>query len=231
MKNFDEVKKKFPKNRTELDSRYKSIYEEHYKNNREGKGFFNYLSQNMESWMHRQISKKSGAHILEVGAGNLNHLNYEKNFKTYDVVEPFKILFHSSKNKKLVRNFFHSLSEINFKYDRIISIATLEHLLDLPEDIKLCSKLLNNNGILQVAIPCEGEAAFTIGWKLTTGIHFKIKYGLDYSKLMEHEHVNSLEEIMVILKNYFKITNFKRSFFILPLKNFSFYCYIECRPK
>ena len=77
----------------------------------------------------------------------------------------------------------------------------MEHLLDLPEDIKLCSKLLNNNGILQVAIPCEGEAAFTIGWKLTTGIHFKIKYGLDYSKLMEHEHVNSLEEIMVYQNN------------------------------
>ena len=82
-----------------------------------------------------------------------------------------------------------------------------------------------------MAIPCEGEAAFKLGWQLTTALSFKIKYGLDYSKIMEHEHVNTQEEIKVILNNFFTIKKFKRSPFILPIKNFSFYCFFECEKK
>ena len=34
---------------------------------------------------------------------------------------------------------------------------------------------------------------FKLGWKLTTGLGFRAKYGLDYSKIMSHEHLNSLK--------------------------------------
>ena len=82
---------------------------------------------------------------------------------------------------------------------------------------------------MQIAIPCEGEFAFKLGWMLTTSLAFKLKYNLDYSKIMKYEHVNTIDEILILLNNYFKITKFKRSPFILPIKNLSFYAYIECR--
>ena len=63
---------------------------------------------------------------------------------------------------------------------------------------------------------------------LTTGLSFKLKYKLDYSKFMEYEHVNNIDEILIVLKNDFKITKFERSPFILPFKNLSFYAYLEC---
>ena len=45
---------------------------------------------------------------------------------------------------------------------------------------------------------------------------------------MEYEHVNNIDEILIVLKNDFKITKFERSPFILPFKNLSFYAYLEC---
>ena len=44
---------------------------------------------------HKIISKKKfeKSKILEVGAGTLNHLKYEKSFSEYDIVEPFKKTF------------------------------------------------------------------------------------------------------------------------------------------
>ena len=102
-------------------------------------------------------------------------------------------------------------------------------MINLPKEIELCKNLLKQDGIFQVAIPCEGEFTFKLGWLLTTAISFKLKYNLDYSKLIEYEHVNSIDEIMTILEHNFKIINFCRSSSIPPVKNLSFDAFIECK--
>ena len=178
--------------------------------------------------MHKKVSTIHCNEILELGAGNLNHIKYEKSFVNYDIIEPFKELYQNSINKKSIRNIYDSSSRIKYKYDKIISIATLEHLIDLPTEIKRCKDLLKDDGVFQVAIPCEGEFAFKLGWMLTTALSFRIKYNLNYSKLIEYEHVNSIDEIITILNHHFRIVKFQRSPFILPIKNLSFYAYIEC---
>ena len=94
-------------------------------------------------------------------------------------------------------------------------------------EIELCKSIVIQ--ALQALDSCEGEFAFKLGWLLTTAISFKLKYNLDYSKLIEYEHVNSIDEIMTILEHNFKIINFCRSPFILPVKNLSFYAFIECK--
>lgn len=230
--NYSSVKQRFPKSRPQLSKEYLAIYEEHYKNNRDGKGLTNFLSSYMESWAHKIISEKKNKSdkILEIGAGTLNHVKYEKNFNVYDVVEPFKNLFLDSLERTKVNNIYNSIFEIkNTQYDRIISIMTFEHLENLPEIVRKCKEILKKDGVMQIAIPCEGEFAFKLGWKLTTGLSFRFKYGLDYSKIMKHEHLNTQKEILIVLKNFFNIEKFQRSPFILPLKNLSFYSYIECK--
>ena len=192
---YQNLLKKFPKIRPTLSQKYKDIYNQHYISNREGNGFANLLSQKMEAWMHKKTSSINGKNILELGAGNLNHIVYENDYNNYDIVEPFSDLYKDSPNLSSVRNIFNSLSEVNNKYDKILSIATLEHLVDLPKEIQLCKNLLQEEGIFQVAIPCEGELAFRLGWMLTTGITFRIKYNLDYARLMQYEHINSINEI------------------------------------
>lgn len=226
---FEKILARYPKKRIKLNDEYKKIYNRHYMRNRSGEGITNLISQKMESWMHKKVSKLSGVNILEIGAGNLNHVKYESNFTYYDIVEPFTELYFNSPQRKTIRNIFISLEDVKEKYDKILSIATFEHMLNLPREIDQCKKLLKKNGVLQIAVPCEGEIAFKLGWMLTTGIAFRLKHKLDYSKLIKYEHVNSLKEISILLNNNFVVTKFERSPLFLPIKNFSFYAYFECK--
>lgn len=223
---------KFPKKRPLLPDNIKQVYTNHYKSNREGLTPASSLSQKMESWMHKKVAldisqTKSPKTTLELGAGTLNQLKYESNNYPYDIVEPFKELYENSKYLSSVRSVFPDVKEIPLQpsYDRITSIATLEHICDLPEVVSKCALLLNKDGNFRAAIPSEGTILWSLGWKLTTGLEFKKKYGLDYGVLMKHEHVNTAEEIKDVLSYFF--SDIETSVFGIS-KSFSLYQFYLC---
>ncbi|MEX2335828.1 MAG: hypothetical protein WD555_00985, partial [Fulvivirga sp.] len=220
----------FPKVRKELPKAYQDIYESHYMKNREGETAATSVSQKMEKWLHKMVAAdlngKEDVSTLEIGAGTLNQLRYE-NTAPYDIIEPFKSLYDGSPLLPKVRNTFDDIDEIDstHKYNRIISIATFEHICDLPQVVAKSCLLLANEGTLRVAIPNEGTILWTLGWKLTTGLEYKLKYGLDYKVLMEYEHVNTADEIELVLKHFYK--NVKHKVFGLSRK-LAFYRFYEC---
>jgi hypothetical protein len=203
---------KYPKTRPLLPRKIEAIYVMHYKSNRRGQTKASSLAQRMESWLHNQVAKDlANLHglrktTLEIGAGTLNQLQYEPNVGPYDIVEPFKDLYKESPFLERVRNVYLDISEVpgNFLYDRITSVATFEHICNLPEVVARCGLFLADKGVMRVAIPSEGTFLWTLGWKLTTGLEFKIKYGLDYGLLMKYEHVNTAKEIEEVLEFFFK---------------------------
>ena len=142
------------------------------------------------------------------------------------MVEPFVELYSDSGNRSRVTSTYSDLSEIsNTRYDRIVSIATFEHLCELPAIVAQCGLLLADCGQLRVAIPSEGTILWTLGWKLTTGVEFRLRHGLDYSVLMKHEHVNTAKEIAGVLGVFFG--SVRRSVFgISPA--LSFYQFFKC---
>jgi len=226
---------KFPKKRIELPVEFQKIYNQHYLSNREGKYKTTSLSQRLESWMHKKVAEDvSGGSqklsTLEIGAGTLNQLQYEPVQEEYDIVEPFKELFEGSPLLKNVRKVYYDINDVNnIKYDRITSIATFEHIMDLPLVVARAAMLLNEkNGHLRVAIPNEG----TIMWKLgtmVTGYEFSKKYGLDYHVLMQYVHVNTAKDIEEVLIYFFEST--KCSVFGIS-KGLAFYRYYDCsRPR
>ena len=115
-------------------------------------------------------------------------------------------LYNGSPFLERIRNVYSDISNVpdHFRYDRITSVATFEHICNLPEVVSRCGLLLAENGVLRVAIPSEGTFLWTLGWKLTTGLEFKIKHGFDYELLMKHEHVNTAREIEEVLKFFFE---------------------------
>jgi hypothetical protein len=207
----ENILRRFPKTRPELPAEIAEIYSRHYKSNREGETAAASLAQRVEAWMHRKVAadvrygKNKPTSTLEVGAGTLNQLPYEPEVGPYDIVEPFSDLFRASPHLPRVRRIFSDLSEVTAeqRYDRITSIAAFEHILDLPRVVARCGILLASNGTLRVAIPSEGTLLWALGWKLTTGLEFKLKYGLDYGQLMRHEHVNTASEIRAVLEHFF----------------------------
>lgn len=222
---------KFPKKRIELPEAYQRIYNSHYLSNREGKYKTTSLSQKLESWMHRKVAadlqgNTPNKSTLEIGAGTLNQLKYEPEGVPYDIVEPFGELFEGSSLLSRIRKVYKDISEIpaTQRYDRITSIATFEHIMDLPFVVATAAKLLAEGGHLRIAIPNEGTIMWTLGTKVT-GYEFKKKYGLHYSTLMQYEHVNTAHDIEEVLEYFFE----KSDCSVYGIsKAFAFYRFYDC---
>ncbi|MDR1243838.1 MAG: class I SAM-dependent methyltransferase [Endomicrobium sp.] len=140
----------FPKSRFVLPQEYADIYEKHYLENRAGSTIVSSLSSKVEGWMHYMVAKTGGNKktTLEIGAGTLNQIDYEEP-GVYDIVEPYSFLYKNSHHIKNIRKTYNSIFEIPFtstRYDRIISIAVLEHVLDLPDLVAYSAKLLVDGG-------------------------------------------------------------------------------------
>jgi hypothetical protein len=225
----------FPKTRPQLPKEIQEIYVAHSKSNRRGETVASALSQMMESWLHKQVAKdvldgQTRKVTLEIGAGTLNQLRHEPEVGPYDIVEPFKELYEGASDLKRIRHIYTDIAEIpgNHRYDRITSVATFEHICNLPEVIAYCGLLLADNGKLRVSIPSEGTLLWALGWRLTTGLEFRIKYGLDYgmfTNYMKHEHVNTAAEIEELLRYFFE--EVERKIFGLTA-SFSLYQFYSC---
>ena len=207
------------------------IYEQEYKINRTGQTYFANLSQKLESWMHQRVgnSSRKNASTLEIGAGTLNQLDHERETNSYDAIEPMTSLYQESGNKGRIRNFYRDIEEVGEirKYDRIISIAVLEHITDLPKVIARSGLLLEEGGVSAHGIPSEGGALWGAAWRLTTGISYRIRTGYSYKSCMMHEHINDAPEIIALLKHFYgevKITRFP-----LGHHHTSLYTYTEAR--
>ena len=224
----------FPKIRPPLPPEIAAIYATHYKANREGRTPAASLAQRMESWLHRRVAADvahagdAAGTTLELGAGTLNQLRYEPAVRDYDIVEPFAALYADSPDRGRIRNAYADVAEVprDARYDRITSVATLEHVCNLPEVIARCGLLLAADGVLRASVPSEGTWLWTLGWKLTTGLEFRLRHGLDYGALMRHEHVNTAAEIEAVLQYFF--ADVACSVWGLS-KATSLYRYYECR--
>ncbi len=150
--------KSYPRRRPPLSPAHQKVYAEQYRLNREGAGAIENVAQRLERWMHRRVASMQGGPVLELGAGTLNHRRYEDPSIAYDVVEPFRELYAGKPEAQSVRAFYDSVADIpaDRRYARVISIAVLEHMENLPADIANAALLLDERGVFQAGIPSEG---------------------------------------------------------------------------
>ena len=151
----------YPKIRPPLPDRIETIYAEQYRSNREGETLASKAAQTAESWMHRQVARdvlgqpSERRSTLELGSGTLNQLPYEPEVGPYDIVEPFSDLYVDSPAVSRVRDAWSDVSQVpdGARYDRITSVAALEHISNLPEVVARCGLLLSSGGVFRAAIP------------------------------------------------------------------------------
>ena len=218
----------FPKMRPPLTSAHKKVYETEYKLNREGKSPVEWLGKKLEAWMHYQVSNRQGSATLELGAGNLNHLAFEKILIRMMSLNHLGIVQLRSRTKD-INQFYEFIKDVptKNKYDRIISCAVLEHMTDLPREVAHSGLLLSKNGVFQAGIPSEGGMLWGLAWRCTTAISYWLRNKISYKTVMEYEHVNDADEIIQIVEFFFEDVKIKR--FPLPLHHFSLFSYIEAR--
>jgi 2-polyprenyl-3-methyl-5-hydroxy-6-metoxy-1,4-benzoquinol methylase len=179
--------------------------------------------------MHRAVAKAGGGPILEIGAGTLNHVPFEQSVDAYDVVEPFHTLWEDSPARSRVRTYYDDLGDVpnDLRYGRIISVAVLEHLDNLPWVIARSATMLSPGGLFQAGFPSEDGLLWGLSWRLTTGIAYRLRTGLDYAVVMHHEHLNSAREIITLVEYFFSEVQLSR--FPLPFHHLSFYAAVSAR--
>lgn len=210
----DRLFNSYPRTRPPLSDAHWRVYEREYTQNRcSAAGVFSVVRQ-LESWMHRRVSarQKAGERLLEIGAGTLNHLPYEKSFLSYEVVEPFESLWQNSPFRQKVNHIYRDIGEVpeSNRYDRILSIAVLEHLAELPWIVAKSAILLADGGAFESAIPSEGHLLWGLGWRFGTGVAYRLRTGLDYSAVMRHEHINTAAEILSVVSHFYSSVSIRR---------------------
>lgn len=228
--NFNMINKilnKYPKKRPKLTKKILKIYKNEYRQNRNSK-----IISYFESWLHKSIKKLKNKKqkTLEIGAGTLNHLKYEnidnKNH-LYDIIEPKKFLLKKNKFINKINNCYKNFENTpNNFYNRIISCATLEHLVELPKFLAVTSFKLSKRGYHSHSIPCEGCFSWNVVNRLLMGLIFKLRTGCNYNLLMQHEHVNNFYEIYNLIKYFYKKIEIKFSYPLYFNQHFSFYANI-----
>ena len=221
----------YPRTRPALSAEYERIYVDHYRSNRASSGGLTGVVAGLEAWMHRRVAEAGapGTSILELGGGTLNHVRYEQSPRSYDVVEPFRELWQDSPQRPAVRRIYADIAEVPEanRYHRILSVAVLEHLTNLPAVVARCAGLLAAGGVFQAGIPTEGGLLWGTAWRSTTGVAFRLKRGLPYAPMMRHEHVNDAGEIEAVAGYLFTDVRVRR--FPLRWRHLSFYTYLEAR--
>lgn len=223
----------YPRVRPPLTPAHERIHAAEYKRNRDARGSVVSAAARLERWMHHRVAagRNLPGPVLELGAGTLNHLPYEPAAQPYDVVEPLSEWVETSPHRSRVRHVWSSLADVPVpatdadRYGRVISIATLEHMTDLPAEIARAAMLMREDGVFQAGIPSEGGFLWWCAWRFVTGTAYYLRNKLDYAVIMRHEHVNTAPEIVRVLRHLFREVRIDR--FPLPWRHSSFYTYIE----
>jgi SAM-dependent methyltransferase len=162
---------------------------------------------------------------LEVGAGNGEHLRYEKlsqeqraNYFAVDIrANVLAELRRSHPDVQCIEaNCQERMDFPDAFFDRILAIHVLEHLPNLPSAVDELHRLCNKErGFLSVVIPCEGGLAYWLARKISSERIFRKRYGQPYKWLIEREHLNRPHEIFSELRRRFSVIH--RRFFPLRL--------------
>jgi hypothetical protein len=98
-------------------------------------------------------------------------------------------------------------------------------LTDLPRRVAQSGLLLRPGGFFAAGIPTEGGFLWGLGWRMTTGVAYRLRTGLDAGVIMRHEHVNNAQEILAIIEYFFEEVTIEH--FPLPTFHWSFYTSIK----
>lgn len=231
--NIDAILARFPKTRPKMSAMAAATHESILRANRERASALGKVSEKLESWMHLQAAERDllpAAHrLLEIGAGTLNHVKYEQQDVIYDAVEPLEWLYSERPERARVRRVAADIDAVSATegYDRIISIAALEHLTDLPRAVARAGVLLRPGGLFRACIPSEGGLLWELSWRISFALAHKLRTGGDWSEHMRYEHVNTAPEIIDIIRHFFAQIEIRR--FPLPFHHASLYAAVEAR--
>ena len=153
--------------------------------------------------------------ILEVGAGSAPHLKYlTHSYNEYHIAETSDYasdFFKQNLNNKIKFTKYDGkkLPYDNEYFDRIIISHCLEHILSPEEFIFEMMSKLKKGGVLSISLPTDPGIAWRLGRMFIRLFSIKRTYninGEEYEYINATEHVNSIFNLISIIRYHFKDT-------------------------
>lgn len=172
--------------------------------------------------------------VIEVGSGPCNHLAYLRHrFERYvntdlDVSNLEYGRKHLNYKKDLGAVDFVSCDakDIPFgdnEFDRLIASHALEHIVSPEDALREWVRVVKVGGIISVLIPCDPGLMWRLGrWSIVEG-RYKSE-NIPYRYLMAKEHVNSIFNLVEIMKYIFDEYDIKFYPFRIPSADFNLFC-------
>lgn len=219
--------------------RKKSLYDE---------GYNNYLYTGLQGFVmrqnHKYLSKgcnvKFNKRILDIGGGARPHCSVV-NLKGVDEywISDTKEVFEKNtylSNYDIKNHIYEDDRDYNFfikkniTFSRIIASHVWEHVIDPEGHLLKWVSLLDNDGCLDIAIPCDPGWAWRFGQLLGRNKAIK-SYGMNSKEIdlmMAREHINSCQNLKRIIYSY---TNVSGKYFPLriPLTDINLFIYFHLK--
>ena len=164
---------------------------------------------------HRLIEQAYGpdiqfGQVLEVGAGSGVHLQHVRHgYDRYVMTDGSDAMLQVARaryagNAKLqtqVEDALH-LSFPDASFDRVIATHVLEHIPEPHLALREWVRVARPGGVLSLVLPCDPGLAWRFGRMLGPRAAAE-KRGIPYDYVMAREHVNSITNLVALLRYYF----------------------------
>ena len=169
----------------------------------------NYCHKKLEIFKKKNNYDK----ILEIGAGSAPHLKYlTHSYNEYHIAETSDYasdFFKQNLNNKIKFTKYDGkkLPYDNAYFDRIIISHCLEHILSPEEFIFEMMSKLKKGGVLSISLPTDPGIAWRLGRMFIRLFSIKRTYnisGEEYEYINATEHVNSIFNLISIIRYHFK---------------------------
>jgi len=174
-------------------------------------GFYGFVMR----YCHRQLEnfsrEKKYSKVLEIGAGNVPHLNYLKHdYDEYFIAETSSYAMESYKEKKNIKAYFYDGVNLPFEdnfFDRIIISHTLEHINEPEKFLFEMMSKLKMSGILSISLPTDPGLLWRLAKLFTKYFVARKTYkisGKEYEYMQATEHINSIFNLISLIRYNFK---------------------------
>ena len=166
-------------------------------------------------YCHRKLEcfkrKEKYSKVLEIGAGNIPHLDYLKHdYDEYFIAETSSYALEFYKEMKNVKAYSYDGVNLPFEdnfFDRIIISHCLEHISEPEKFLFEAMNKLRNGGVLSISLPTDPGLLWRLGKIFTKYYTAKRTYKIssnEYDYLLATEHINSIFNLISIIRYNFK---------------------------
>lgn len=186
-------------------------HSKNYESNNYSKGLAGFCMRKGHSVLENKFnSSYYFKDTLEVGAGSGVHFEYinhgydkyifsDANISMLDLAKSK----YNSKNLSFLSEDAKNLSFADNSFDRVIACHVLEHLSNPIASLMEWHRVSRPDGIISILLPCDPGLIWRLGRNFGPRRNFK-KLGLPYDFIMANEHINSITNLVAIIRYLFE---------------------------